>query len=175
MKYIPNLRLRVKIYTFLALVLLLAHCSCTSIKKNRLYVDSYILSINTPYYGDKTRKNLDTFNFMGEGEAVQFGEVTPKSRPITIEEVSSFPNRPETVGMAYVSLDFCSITIKTGLTEYEYFLVLIHEYLHCLGYNHVEDPDDIMYYSLTYPTSSNIKKYAQEIKERRSIWMSSKN
>lgn len=173
-KFKPIPKARIILYSILAPIIILTHCSCSSFGRNRLYMDSYIADIDTPGYKN-TKQDLELFNSFGNEQIVQYEPVTKWSRPIYIKETKTLEGKKEKIGQALVALDYCTITIEEGLNEYEYYLVLIHEYLHCLGYDHVDDPNDIMYYELTDPSIDNIKKYAKEIEERRKKWMNSKN
>jgi hypothetical protein len=128
---------------------------------------SYIATINTPSYKN-TRKVLEEFNALGDNKIVSFSEI-PDGRPIEIVEITPIDRQisPGAVGTTYAKITRCTIKMAQGLDEIEYRETLLHEYLHCYGYDHVDDYKDLMYYSL-FPVDKeeNIRHYAKEVKKK---------
>lgn len=152
-----------------SVALMFGPTACMTIGKNFRYMDSFVVKIDTPHYGnDSTKKYLQYFNSLGDNKAVSFDSENGKyDRTIVISELGTIPGKETTIGQAYPRWDHCHIVIEKGLDEYSYAMVLYHEYLHCLGYSHVEDPEDLMYYSLNWSSVENLRKYAQDVKKRR--------
>jgi hypothetical protein len=136
--------------------------------RNFFFVDSYIAEIDTPHYGNSTTKQmLEHFNQHGNGKAVQWAaKDTILSRAIYIRESENIQGKESVVGQALPLWTSCDIIIEKGLDLETYYNVLLHEYLHCLGYTHSRDQNDLMYYSVSYCPEENIIKYAKEIEER---------
>ena len=126
---------------------------------------TYIQSINTPTYS-KTEDVLLEFNSMGDNLAVKFGEIE-NGRPITVEEMTVLDELMfgEAIGLAIPKLTRCTIKIRKGLSKLTFRETLIHEYLHCFGYMHVDDSKDLMYYALNpIDKEENIRQYAKRVK-----------
>jgi len=146
--------------------------------------EAYISSINTPYYSNAwTKQVLEEFNAMADGKAVLFAPHVI-DRPITISEsedlevIPKFLRDPNynlvTIGLAEREVMSCKITLKTNLDYATFRTTLIHEYLHCMGYDHVEgDPNDLMAPVDGNISEENIRKYAKDVARR--IWKNSKN
>lgn len=164
---------RILIYSILfSTLLMLGPIACMTIGKNFRFMDSFIVKIDTPTYGnDTTMLYLNYFNKLGNGKVLSYDSENGKyDRTIVITEVDKFASSASeyTVGQAHPRWNHCLIEIKKGLDNYTYSLVLYHEYLHCLGYNHVKDDEsDLMYPSLGWPSLDNLKKYAKDVAERR--------
>lgn len=160
--------IRFVVYTYVFLFsVLLAPEAYMAVGRNFHFVDSYIAEINTPNYGNKTTKEmLDHFNALGNNKAVFYEPKTVASRPIYIRELEVIGGKESIVGQALPLWDKCEITLKKGLDYETYYQVLLHEYLHCLGYTHSLDKNDLMYYSVNYADETNVLKYAKEIEER---------
>lgn len=160
--------IRFVVYTYVFLFSVsLAPEAYMAVGRNFRFVDSYIAEINTPYYGNKTTKEmLDHFNALGNNKAVFYEPKTVASRPIYIGELEVIEGKENIVGLALPLWDKCEITLKKGLDHKTYYQVLLHEYLHCLGYTHSWDKNDLMYYSVNYVDETNVLKYAKEIEER---------
>lgn len=125
------------------------------------YQYSYVSKIRTPSYGNfHTKKVLDKFNKLGDNKAV----MKDGYRPIYIVEGDLTPGA---VGVAYRLPLYCVIVVERNMPYYIYDQVLLHEYVHCFGYGHVEDDKDLMNaYVSPYFDEKSIEKYAKEIKER---------
>lgn len=136
--------------------------------KELFFVDSYIAEIDTPHYGNKTTRDmLQHFNEYGGGKAVQWqAKDTILSRAIYIKEAEEIPGQESVIGQALPLWTRCDIVIEKGLDLETYYNVLLHEYLHCLGYTHSQDKNDLMYYSVSYCPEDNIIKYAKEVEKR---------
>ena len=82
-----------------------------------------------------------------------------------------------TIGLALPLPWSCDITIKKGLFYEEFRQTLYHEYLHCLGYSHTVNPNDLMFPTLGvgWVTEDNILKYARDAAKHKGLWKSSKN
>lgn len=146
--------------------------------------EGYISTIHTPYYSNAwTQQVLEEFNAMGDGKAVLFDQHVI-DRPITIREkddlemVPKFLRDPEeelvTIGLAERGAYYCRITLKTGLDYATFRATLIHEYLHCMGYDHVENaPNDLMAPVDGEVSEENIRMYAKRVAKK--IWKNLKN
>lgn len=146
--------------------------------------EGYIHTVNTPYYTDnRTMEVLKEFNKIGNGKSVMF-EQHYINRPITITEkddleiIPKFLRDPNektvTIGLAEVRAFECKITLKTGMDYATFRTTLMHEYLHCMGFEHVEnDRDDLMAPIDGNVKEENIKQYADEVSKR--IWKNLKN
>jgi HSP90 family molecular chaperone len=135
--------------------------------RNFFFVDSYIERIDTPSYGyEITMDVLNKFNSYGNGKAVNFHKKSQTSRAIYITEVQDIPGKESVIGQALPLWDRCDIVIEKGLDQNTYYHVLLHEYLHCMGYMHSQNEQDLMYPSVTYVPESNIMQYAKEVAER---------
>lgn len=115
----------------------------------------------------QVKESLDKFNKMGGGKIVHF--TPPKKgwykRSVQIE-VRPFNTMWEDglAGWATGESNPCDIAIKKTPDAVELEQVLIHEYLHCMGYlEHTKDPNDVMYYEYNVVDDSNLLKYAQEL------------
>ncbi len=129
------------------------------------FKNTYIESIKTPSY-PKTKEILKEFNSMGEDVIVSFDKIA-NGRPLDIAEMTEIDMSlfPDAAGVAYPNLRKCSIRVRAGMDEIIYRAVLIHEYLHCYGYQHTSDSEDIMYYLVTYlDKENNIRYYARKMK-----------
>jgi len=105
---------------------------------------NYIAHINTPSYTNKrTEKVLDIFNNMSYNKKA----VNKKGyRPIFIIEKDLKKENNETIlGLAYPLPAYCLIVMNKGLDKDTYFYTLLHEYVHCYGYDHpCKYCDDLM-------------------------------
>lgn len=128
---------------------------------------SYIRSINTPNLGnEKVKEILDKFNKMG------YDRIVNKEgwRPIDIVENKDLPG--SMIGAASVGLDACRIELESKSFHNALMAeqVVIHEYLHCLGYEHTSDPQDLMFASYNRSSEDNVLKYAKDVYNRLLIW-----
>lgn len=150
-----------------------------------VFPQSYVSVVNTPEYSSEwTYQVLNEFNEMGDGLAVNFSKPGRVDRPITIGEkddleiIPPFLRDPNytmvTIGLAHVEDYSCKITLKTGLDYATFRTTLMHEYLHCLGYDHVDnDVTDLMTPADGPISEESIKKYAKDVASKR--WKNSKN
>lgn len=131
--------------------------------------NSYVYSIDMSSYSNQYVKEfLIEFNKLGNNKAVNFSPPTnPKyvliPRKIYITEKELEKN---TLGLARNSFFKCEIELTSGMDYAKLNLVLLHEFLHCMGYSHTEDPNDLMnaYFNENI-TKENLKKYALELSE----------
>ena len=141
------------------------------IKSSYIQRRSYIKEIKGDMQSvNAVKKSLDYFNSLGNSSIVKFQEPdTMFTRPITIEVrqftmIEQFLNY---AGFAVPTPFECKITIQPfpDMTMFEQ--VLIHEYLHCMGYiRHSDKKDDIMYPVYRPVTEVNIRAYASELEDR---------
>jgi len=127
--------------------------------------NTYIDVIDTPSYGKYTKEFLQEFNSFADNKIISFNKIKG-GRPITIREMGGFYESlyPGVIGVARPRFNSCSILVKKGLDLIDYRETLLHEYLHCMGYNHVANRDDLMYYSLNpVDKEENIKQYAKKV------------
>ena len=173
MKFFSNLVLRFIFYSY-AVCIFTISASKVYMETGRfmIFPGSHIELIDTPGYSNAdTYYILKLFNSYANG-AVLF-EPTTKNRPIYIYEVNEFSSdfHPYTIGLAYPAINKCYINIKSGLDKYTYYQVLLHEYLHCMGYQHHLNNKDLMYYAVVYASEENIKQYAKDIAKRNKKWL----
>jgi len=127
---------------------------------------SYIQTIDTPSYGKLTELVLKDFDNMADGGIVIYKSNT---RPITIREQSILLQLlyPNAIGIANVTPTKCDIYMRPGLDAASYRETLIHEYLHCFGYTHTDDRNDLMYHvEVPVDKEDNIKYYAIDLKRK---------
>jgi hypothetical protein len=81
-----------------------------------------------------------------------------KIRPVWIRTSESLPKN--IFGMAYISLPACYIAISPEAKKYKKSLkiTILHEWYHCVGYTHTENPLDLMYPSV-YPQQWDSRVY----------------
>lgn len=144
--------------------------------KNLAFVSTHIEKIDTPTYGNDVTKNyLDQFNAQGGGIIVSYKHEFGLYRAVTITE-SEKSSKDEWIGRAQPGVTACSIQIKKGLDYRTYYTTLLHEYLHCMGYNHVDDPKDLMYSRENGQTEdASVDKYAKDLQETMKQWKNTKN
>lgn len=151
-----------------------------------LPVGGYVASIDTPTYTNAyTKRVLTKFGASGGRHAVLFtSESLIIRRKITITEVKTCEFKEDDgkigrcVGRAECGMTECKIELLTGKTRKEYRLVLLHEYMHCMGFQDLKDKDkkyDLMYYSENKVSEKNIKEYAKKAHERQPVWKNLKN
>ena len=118
-----------------------------------------------PGHNLTTRFALYDFNRRVPTNIVPYGG----TRPVNIYPLKGVVKiiHPSALGVAYPGLNSCDIYMNMEeLTNYKIFKnTLVHEYLHCLGYNHVDNPNDLMYYVDTDHDDSEITKWAKKIEE----------
>lgn len=148
--------------------------------------DSYIAEIQTTSYNEAWVTDvLKEFNAMAAPKQAVLFEKNVIDRKIVIQEVLDLdmvpfflraPDAPITIGYAMETELKCTILLKTGLDYATFRRTLIHEYLHCMGYDHVDNEHDLMGAVETVNsniTEENIKSYAKKVAEK--IWKNSKN
>lgn len=111
----------------------------------------------------QTYKALDEMNAISEHGVVKYSGF----RPIVVYEKEKGSMPPQRLGQAVNQVFYCIIQVKQGLPAKQLRRVLQHEYLHCLGYEHVDNPEDIMYYSDDpRMKTSSIDKYINELDKK---------
>jgi hypothetical protein len=121
--------------------------------------NSYLHSTHTNKYSKlEINQYLQEFNQLGDNKVIK----TEGYRPIFIIEAPIlYPE--ETIGRAYNLPAFCIIILEPDNIDIKQ--TLYHEYAHCLGFKHVDNPSSLMYYSLDSRLDErSIKFYANEIK-----------
>lgn len=147
--------------------------------------DAYIAEIKTKTYSKKdVLQVLHEFNSMAEGrDAVLFQKhVIDRKIIITdaedLEIIPLFLREPgrTTIGRALETELNCTIILKTGLDYATFRSTLVHEYLHCMGFDHVDADNDLMSAvdkdGVVIP-EENIKEYAKKVADK--IWKNLKN
>ena len=137
--------------------------------KPQIIHGSYIRSINVPSIGNHEIKIiLDKFNKMGYTKIVSY----EGWRPIDILEFPKSDKKNVTIGTAAVRIFDCQIYLKTSELYNSTMVeqVIIHEYLHCLGYDHTSDPIDLMFPSYNESSEENVRKYAEDAYKRLEEW-----
>ena len=128
---------------------------------------TFIESLNTPTFPN-AREILQQFNSYGDNKIVSFTAIE-NGRPIVIEEMTDIEENvlfEDVAGLAYPKLTSCTIKLRRNLDTKELKDTLLHEYLHCYGYDHVDNPEDLMYYSINpVDKENNIREYAKKLKE----------
>lgn len=158
------------------------------VKHDSLPVGGYLSLIDTPTYtNDRTQRILLDFNELGSGGAVIWGGQSILGsildRQITIKETDKCEFEKDNelhncVGIAHCSVVKCAIEVRTGLPPVEYRQVLLHEYMHCMGFDDLrEDKDktDLMYFEENEAAEINIQYYAEQAAERQEIWKNLKS
>lgn len=129
---------------------------------------TYIETIDTPSYANRTKEVLEEFNSMGDNKIIRFDKIK-FGRPVKIFEMTDlYTNlKPQTLGTADVALSDCIINIKRNRNPLDFREILLHEYLHCMGYDHVPNQLDLMYESLNpVDKEDNIRQYAKKVKKK---------
>lgn len=123
---------------------------------------TYVKSIDTPTYDNKeVKKILDEFNEMGNNDIVFY---EGGFRAITIGEGTEDDGN---VGEALPLPFNCDIRLSKTMHYKLMRETLLHEYLHCFGYDHVKEPGDLMYPTDMYPaTETSIKEYAKRLRRK---------
>jgi len=128
--------------------------------------NSYIREIKVKDYNSADLINiLDNFNEMGDNVLVRYSGY----RPIDIMEVEKLKdgNGNQVLGLALYNEYHCKISIDSKLNSQHLKAVVLHEYLHCMGFEHVRILGDLMAPSADrLPTEKNIEWYAQELKRK---------
>lgn len=100
--------------------------------------------------------------------------IIPKkgSRPITITVINDYFwnnfSNSKTLGQAFVGFDSCNITLASRRLRNpkDFAETVIHEYLHCFGYKHVDKLDDLMYKNLNAVHPNSMNEYADDLGDR---------
>jgi len=127
---------------------------------------SYIKEIQTTVIPKSQIENsLRLFNAIGYNRIVK----SSGYRPIIIKDIPRdglmyklFKGR--VAGLAWSGLTACTIYLNPDLMltgPMDVFTTTLHEYLHCLGYSHVDNSNDLMYYSSSDASLSSIEGYAE--------------
>jgi len=148
--------------------------------------EAYISEIKTTYYPKEwVMAVLTEFNDMAGGDSAVLLEKHEIDRKITIEDNSYIefvpfflkdPEGPTTIGRTIEDPLNCRILLKTGMDYVSFRTTLLHEYLHCIGFDHVDKQNDLMAPSENESTKipdENIKEYAN--KAAKKIWKNLKN
>lgn len=176
MNKITKFVLRLIIYNYVVLLtVLLGPRMYMEAGKASIFMDGYISSVDMPTYGNiQTMEYLEEFNRMGPDAVNYSNEGSWLDRKIVIKEDKDLVNR-SAIGQARPGLTICTITIQPGLDYRTFRHTLFHEYLHCMGYNHVDKYNDLMYPSVSVIDESNIVQYAKDVAERIKEWKNLKN
>lgn len=170
MKILPGIIARIIIYSQLLLIAPFVAPDISNLLLKYTIPQTYILTIDTPTYSNNaTQEILEEFNKLGNYNAVKFGIRGQLGRPVTIKEMdeNSLLYRyvwPTAIGLTNVFLDKCIIYLKKGQNSITYRETVIHEYLHCMGYQHVTARNDVMYKADNKENKdASIIKYAKEL------------
>lgn len=121
---------------------------------------SYIKSIDLPTFGNtEAQEQLDYFSSLSYYPSVKY----EGSRPIMIVEQTLYLN---TLGLTSSLPGYCLIVLNKTMEKELFVMTLLHEYVHCFNYGHIEnDPRDLMYpYDNTdWLEEQSIKKYSEAI------------
>ena len=128
------------------------------------FPNNFVSSINTVNY-DKTevKKILDDFNALTDTDIVKYNTDYALKRPIHISEGYLEGN---TIGQSRMTIFYCKIILSSGMSYEMLKHVLLHEYLHCMGYGHSNIREDLMYPYYTQISEENLKKYALDLEKR---------
>lgn len=132
---------------------------------------SYLASIETNELSRlKTFQALNKFNFF------VYQDIVPRTgyRPIHIKEMARGSllyklAHKTVVGIAFAMPHACYIYLNPEAEAYEknYDWLVIHEYLHCLGYEHVDNKHDVLYKSSNrYDATVSTIGYAYSLRDR---------
>jgi len=95
-------------------------------------------------------------------------------RPITITYINDFIQNEFVVdglylnGLAHVKWGSCDITISRARTASsdKFTRTLTHEYLHCFGYKHIDNKNDVMYPYQRKVTEESVRAYSRDLNKR---------
>lgn len=124
---------------------------------------SYIASIELGERTELANEVLMLFGEVGGGIVKKQG-----TRPITITDLSALELYffPRLLGRAYPYHDKCAIKMNPLILDEDTFATtLLHEYLHCLGYLHVDKRGDLMYPYNNNITKESILNWADKVKK----------
>jgi hypothetical protein len=136
-----------------------------AVGKYFLFPDSHISLIDTPTYEAKNiRSILDKFSEVCDIDIVRYKHVSGIKRTIEIREVDQFMFSPFTLGRAWVDVDKCYIELSKYMDIVQFRSTLLHEYLHCMGYEHtIRRTGDLMSPVDSEITEENIEEYAKDL------------
>ena len=126
-----------------------------------LYPKTYISTLNVPEYQTEIEdlfENINDFGHtLGFSDFIRYEGI----RPIFINSTNLYPKITNIWGLAYPHPLYCNILVHNGLTVEQTKATILHEYFHCWGFDHVEDPCDIMYHESNVCEASifNILEY----------------
>ena len=143
-----NLKEFIKIYIRILLLVLFIWGFIQQLCNFIVIPRTYVRTIHTYTYPKETIINiLKSFNYVAEYEVFQEKGL----RPIDIYEDDSFIDQrsPDhdyvsTEGLTYTSPFHCTTVLRSQMPEEMLSKVLIHEMLHCYGYNHNDRTKDLM-------------------------------
>lgn len=124
---------------------------------------SYIASIELGERTELANYILMLFGQVGGGIVKKQG-----SRPITITDLSVLEVYffPRLLGRAYPYYNKCIIKMNPLIADEDTFITtLLHEYLHCLGYLHVDKRGDLMYPYNTDITHESVLQWTEKVKK----------
>lgn len=134
-----------------------------------MFKNSYIQQIDMPTYGnEQTKEILQEFNGMADNKIITFDKIS-FGRPVYITEMTQEIQEinAAAIGLTMPRLTECRVYVQKGLSHADFRETLLHEYLHCLGYDHVEDPTDLMYFmAIPVDKEENIRQYAKKVLEK---------
>lgn len=110
---------------------------------------SYITDIKLTKY--KKEQVKEVLQFLNDNSGTEVF-LTKGMRPVSIKEVTAKEMakliEPEidstVVGLAEHALGYCKIYVRENLDEKDFSNVLMHEIVHCFGYDHTEKQHDLM-------------------------------
>lgn len=126
---------------------------------------TYIESIDTTTYGSWTKEILKEFNSYGKNKIITFDKIK-YGRPVMINDMPDYYEsaNPRTLGSTWPGFTQCVIWMRKGQSYVLYRETLIHEYIHCMNYNHTNDEYDLMYPSANFlDKEKSIRQYAVKV------------
>ncbi len=152
------------------LIIMLSQVGYEKYIQPRIIKATYVANI----YGDPTERAmikdaLDYFNSFDEDKIIIFekpGTYFDRAMTFEIHDFSKDLFLSNLAGLTSINEKGCKIQVYPTSDPIEFRQVLIHEYLHCMGYNHVDNTKDIMYKSYIEVKEDNIQKYADELKAK---------
>lgn len=129
---------------------------------------TYVAEIRGSEEGKRFVKySLDYFNRLGNNQIVTYTHPgTIYARSIVINFIDTEDAAKKLAGIAWPFLFDCDITVYNDFRPIILRQTIIHEYLHCMGYRHSDDKEDIMYFEQAGWPQQNEEKYAKDLLER---------